>query len=100
MGRAAERLGDSNPTPRGHEDDLLVRMTAVWLRNSTAAMLQSYVAALPFFPCFLFSRNRKQLLLLLARCKLLSVSEDTPEQTRVPHRPETKETIGSILPGP
>ena len=53
LGRAAERLGDSNPTPHGCEDDLLVRMTAVWLRNTTAAILQSCVATLPFFPCLL-----------------------------------------------
>ena len=53
LGRAAERLGDSNPIPHGGEDDLLVRKTAVWLRNTTAAMLQYCVAAVPFFPCLL-----------------------------------------------
>ena len=47
MRRAAKRLGDSNFTPHGCEDDLLVRMTVVWLRNTTAAMLQSCVR---FFP--------------------------------------------------
>ena len=41
LGRAAERLGDSNPTPHGCEDDLLARMTAVWLRYTTATILQS-----------------------------------------------------------
>ena len=78
MGRAAERLGDSNPTPRGCEDDLLVRMTAVWLRNSTAAMLQSYVAALPFFPCFLFSRNRNNSSFFSSPGVNSSLSQKTP----------------------
>ena len=41
LGRAAERLGDSNPSPHGCEDDLLTRMTAVWLRYTTAATLQT-----------------------------------------------------------
>ena len=39
--KAAERLGDSNLIPHGREDDLIFRMTAVWLRNITAAILQS-----------------------------------------------------------
>ena len=53
--KAAERLGDSNLIPHGREDDLIFRMTAVWLRNTTAAILQSYVATLPFFSCLLSS---------------------------------------------
>ena len=61
MGRAAERLGDSNPTPRGSDDDLFVRGTAVWLRNPTAAILQYSVAVLPFFPCLLSSETGEQL---------------------------------------
>ena len=57
LGRAAERLGDSNPSPHGCEDDLLTRMTAVWLRYTTAATLQTYVVALPFFSCLLSSET-------------------------------------------
>ena len=56
--RAVERLGDSNLTPHGREDDLFVRMTAVWLRNTTAAILQSRVATLSFFSCLLSFGNK------------------------------------------
>ena len=45
------RSGDSNLTPRGCDDDLFVRMTAVWLRNTTTAILRSFVAASPFSSC-------------------------------------------------
>ena len=39
---SCREVGDSNLTPRGCEDDLFVRLTAVWLRNSTTAILRSH----------------------------------------------------------
>ena len=53
-------MEDTNLTPRGCDDDLFVRETAVWLRNPTAAILQSSMAALPFFPCLLSSKTGEE----------------------------------------
>ena len=109
LGRAAERLGDSNPVPHGREDDLLARMTAVWLRYTTAATLQTYVVALPFFSCLLSFGNRTYNS-FFCTCSLLGDSPRlrtdlffsyTPKSHLLPRqslqKPETEEAMGSPL---
>ena len=104
-----KRLGDTILIPHGREDDLLARMTAVWLRYTTAATLQTYVVALPFFSCLLSFGNRTYNS-FFCTCSLLGDSPRlrtdlffsyTPKSHLLPRqslqKPETEEAMGSPL---
>ena len=82
-------MSDSNLTPRGWDDDLFVRMTAVWLRNPTTTILQHCVAAVPFSSRLLFSKTGPTAPSSSSPSPISALSsstpqEGTPKQTRTP----------------